>query len=185
MTSKISYLTPQAAELKEALLRNWHWAALCAVFLGVGLFPVIMERTDEAAGQGYAGSAEARSSAGRQLEPTPTRATAEERALSLIERHEAALANNPDGPDAPALLSAIGNVYFQRLNDYKRAAEAYETILMDYRDWPQIRTVFPQLRICYKQLDDWDGVEWVYQQMMDIFPEDSEEHLYARTQLGR
>ncbi len=171
--------------MKEALLGNWHWAALCAVFLAAGLFPAIIGGTDEAGGQGQATRAEADSSTGRQLEPTPIRATAEERALSLIERHEAALANNPDDLEAPALLSAMGNVYLQRLNDHERAAHAYERILLDYPDWPQIRTVFPQLQVCYKQLDDWDGVDWVYQQMMAIFPEDSEEHLYARTQLGR
>ncbi|MFP4191312.1 MAG: tetratricopeptide repeat protein [Candidatus Hydrogenedentota bacterium] len=185
MTSKTSHLTPETAELKEALRRNWHWAALCAVFLAVGLVPVITGGTDQAGDQGRAARAETGASAERQLEPTPTRATGEERALSLIERHEAALADNPDDLEAPALLSAMGNVYRQRLNDYESAARAYETILLDYPDWPQIRTVFPQLQVCYKQLDDWDGVDWVYQQMMEIFPEDSEEHLYARTQLGR
>ena len=184
MTSKTSHVKPEAAELKEALLRNWYWAALCAVFLAVGLFPVITGGTEGASGRGATARNEAGSPAGRQFEPTPNRATAEGRAMSLIERHEAALANNPDDLEAPALLSAMGNVYRQRLGDYESAARAYETILLDYPNWPQIRTVFPQLQVCYKQLDDWDGVDWVYQQMMDIFPEDSEEHLYARTQLG-
>ncbi len=185
METRTSHLTPEAADLKEALLRNWYWAALCAAFLAVGLFPVITGWTEEPSGLGATARNEAGSSAGRQFEPTPTRATAEGRALSLIERHEAALADNPDDLEAPALLSAMGNVYRQRLGDYESAARAYETILLDYPDWPQIRTVFPQLQVCYKQLDDWDGVDWVYEQMMEIFSGDSEEHLYARTQLGR
>ncbi len=142
--------------------------------------PMPVNSQDRATAQNAARAGSTPQAAARAPRMTPT-----EQAEALIQRHQNALEADPDDLKAPALLNAMGNLYRQRLSDYASAARCYELILTDYPDWPHLRVVFPQLVTCYQQLDDWPGVDWVYEQMLEAFPEESEEHLYARTQLGR
>lgn len=112
------------------------------------------------------------------------RATESERARALIEKHEAALQEHPRSPDAPGLLSAMGNLYRQKLRDYAKAAQCYERLLYDYPTWEGTRRAYIQLVACYEALGNEESLRTTYRRMMEAFPPESQEHLYAKTKLG-
>jgi hypothetical protein len=60
----------------------------------------------------------------------------------------------------------------------------YELILIDYPEWEMARKVYPQLATCYQRLNDTAGERGVYRRMMEKLPPDSQEYLYAQSQLG-
>lgn len=87
---------------------------------------------------------------------------------------------HPDSADAPSLLTAAGNLYYQKLLDYEKAAECYEEVLGTYPNWENIRNVYVQLASCYERMENWEKARRVYRRMMDAFPEDSQEYQYAK-----
>lgn len=96
----------------------------------------------------------------------------------------AAVEADPESPDAPGLLNAMGNLHMQRLMDYRSAAEAYQRLLLEYPQWEGNYHVFPQLEVCYEQLRDDEGLRWLWAQMMERFPPESDLHKYGAQQLG-
>jgi len=118
------------------------------------------------------------------LQPSPARPDEKEQTRRTITDYQEQLAANPKAPEAPSWLNAMGNLSRQKLLDYKEAARYYELLLVDYPDWEGSHRVYPQLALCYEKLGDAKAEEWVYKRMMARFPEDSQEYLYAKTQLG-
>ncbi|MBI2433311.1 MAG: hypothetical protein HYV26_10605, partial [Candidatus Hydrogenedentes bacterium] len=112
------------------------------------------------------------------------RPTAEDRTRAAIDSHQAAIDADPNSPDTPALLNAMGNLYRQKLRDYQSAAEAYQRIIIDYPTWDGAYGVYPQLEVCYEQLLDHEGLIWLYETMMKRFPAEAQEYKYAQQQLG-
>lgn len=115
--------------------------------------------------------------------PLPLRAAGAEDARRLIADYEAKLSENPQQPDAPALLFAAGNLYKQKLMDYAAAAEKYHLLLIEHPEWPQTKQVYPLLDVCYEQLGDREGKRWLYNLILEREPEDSQEFIYATQQL--
>lgn len=111
------------------------------------------------------------------------RKTPEEKTRDTIASHEARVQAEPDAPEAPALLCAMGNLYRQKLGDYEKAAEAYSLLLAKYPNWEGLQRVYLNLAICYEKLGRTDDENWVYEQMMEHFPEDSQEYLFAKSKL--
>lgn len=97
-----------------------------------------------------------------------------------IESYQNMIRENPHSPDVPSWLTASGNLCFQRLSDYEKAAQYYEEVLQNYPGWDNLRHVYIQLATCYERLEDWERARRVYKRMMEYFPEDSQEYVYAK-----
>lgn len=102
----------------------------------------------------------------------------------LIEHYRSQLEQNPQNPDTPAYLSAIGNLYKIKKMDCANAIPYYERVIIDYPDWEGIKSIYPELASCYEELNDYKGKIWIHEEMMKRFPEDSQEYLFAKTALG-
>lgn len=102
----------------------------------------------------------------------------------LIEYYQTQLQQNPQAPEVPAYLSAIGNLYKQRKMDCASAIPYYEKIIIDYPDWEGIRSIYPELAMCYDSVNDYRGKIWIHNEIMRRFPPDSQEYIYAKNALG-
>lgn len=101
----------------------------------------------------------------------------------VIEEHYARVQMDPDAPEAPALLLAMGNLH-RRLFNYEEAIWCYQQILVRYPDWDGKYMAYGQLATCYEEMGDHSNTLRVYMDIMREFPEESEEHQLARAQLG-
>ena len=108
----------------------------------------------------------------------------EDAIIAQIEAYRARVESEPDHPDKPAWLMAMGNLYFSRLTNYVEAARCYEEIVLRHSDWESARAAFPPLLQCYEALNDDMGILRTYQQIMAQYPEDTQEHQYAKDRLG-
>lgn len=107
----------------------------------------------------------------------------------LQKRNEASLAEyrarydgNPDDPEAPALLRAMGNLYRQTM-DYENAAWAYQQLISRFPDSPGARLAWAELVTCFERLKDTDNLTRTCLDMMKAFPEDSDEYRFAQAKL--
>lgn len=115
---------------------------------------------------------------------TPVSATPREQAATTVAGHRQRLEADPDSPEAAALLNAMGNLYRQKMGDYEHAAQCYEDLLHQYPDWEGNRNVYLNLVVTYRALEKEDYINWTYRRMMERYPEDSQEYLYAKSELG-
>ena len=118
------------------------------------------------------------------VRPTEPRATDQDVARQTIAEHQARLDANPKSDDAPALLSAMGNLYRQKLLDYEQAAGCFERLISDYPQWPSVRDAYLQLVVCYDRLGDLENRSSILRRIMSDFPPQSEEYLFASRELG-
>ena len=119
-----------------------------------------------------------------RLEALRTTRTPAEKARETIEQHEAKLAQNPSSEEAPALLCAIGNLRRQRLGEMDEAIECYERVIRDYPESSLVRSAYINLAHAYEERDETHNARSVYQRMMQAFPEDSQEYLYASAKVA-
>ena len=108
----------------------------------------------------------------------------EDQARAAIADYGQRVKDDPKAEETPGLRLAMANLTMVKLHDYKDAARQYELLLYDYPDWDGDRTSYIQLIACYEQLNDADNARSVYKKMMAKFPPGSQEHLYAKAQLG-
>ena len=120
----------------------------------------------------------------RTRRPPPERLTEKEKAVKIIEGHQAKFEEDPEGKDAPAYLLAMGTLCCQKLRDYERAAEYYQLLLLDYPDWEMVRPVYIQLATCYERAERPGDAERIFREMLKVFPEDTNEYEYANYRLG-
>jgi len=104
--------------------------------------------------------------------------------LALNEGYRERIALEPDDPDKPAWLLAMGTLYMTRFENYLEASRCYEEVILLHSDWEGARAAYPLLVECYEALGDHMGMIRVYEQMMEHFPDDTQEHLWAKDQLG-
>lgn len=117
-------------------------------------------------------------SASQQQPPDPR-----QEVIATIEEHRAQIEADPDAPETPALFLAMGNLH-RRLMNHDEAIWCYQQVLVRYPDWDGRPMAYGLLAACYEEIDDHSNVLRVYMDMMREFPEDSEEHQFARHQLG-
>lgn len=117
--------------------------------------------------------------AAREASATPVKSTD-----TIIAEHTAKLDQNPEPEDAAALLSALGNLYKQKKQDYAGAARYYEQVIEKYPDWPGIKGVYHQLMTCYSRMDDQASLRLLYRKMVEVFPPESNEYMFAKDALG-
>ena len=170
-------------ELLDGLRKNWYLIAALAV---IGVFVVVRLMADS-------GTAPAVDTAeAPQLPPAreslealeqATRPDEQARARRQIEEYQQTIEAEPEAENTPAYLMAMGNLYRQRLSDLESAATCYERIILEFPDAEEARLAFIQLEACYLTLEDTTGLRWVYTKMLEAFPEDSQEHQYAATNL--
>lgn len=171
-----------------ALKEVWYLVLLLAVIVVVLLYKAFGHtgETPSAARTApvVALSADELHAASAAAEENP-RPTEQDKARGLIADYQKRLREAPKGPDAPALLNAMANLSRQKLDDYRDAVHYYELLIADYPDWEGIARVYPQLATCYERSGDIHGMQDVYKRMMQKFPPESQEYLYAKSQLER
>lgn len=163
---------------------NWH---LLLVFVAVvAAIPIVAmrERTQEAAPETSTGDMALATGETMRIVPLEPRETSRDAAAAIIESHRRQLEANPKSDDAPALLVGMGNLYRQKLSDYEQAAACFERLLDEYPDSINIREAYLQLVICYERLGDEENRRRILRRMMNDFPPESEEYLYAAQELG-
>jgi len=172
--------------LKSALAEVWY---LVVVLVVIALVVVYKLATGgEAAPVGKtAGAAASRGVSAPDIpvaaKQTP-RMSEEEKARTMIAGYQKRLAEDARGKDVPALLLAMGNLYKQKLRDFKEAARNYELLINEYPEWENIVAVYPQLMSCYELLNDQESLRWLYREMMEKFPPESNEYKYAQVKLN-
>jgi|GEM_PF-508092 len=114
---------------------------------------------------------------------TPAPDPADE-ARRTIEQHRARIESEPDAPERPALLQAMGNLYRNKLLDFANAAWCYEQIIHNYPVWAGTSMVYGDLATCYENVGDQENATRIYMEMMRVLPETTQEYLYAKDKLG-
>jgi len=175
--------------LKGFVRDTWRWIFLLLVILGAAGYLYLREKTPPPASDRSQATVSqetvSEEAATVTEEPQQPRPTEQDQARQIIAEYQRRLDDDPKHEDAPALLNAMANLSRQKLGDYREAARYYELLLHDYPNWPNIAKVYPQLATCYERLGDMANLRWVYKQMMEKFPPDSQEYLYAKSELGR
>jgi len=170
--------------LAQTLRDNWYLFLALLIFVAAIGFRIVMPGDSELAEDQ---AAQRPPTAGQPLVLPPEPAPAVNREApvrTMIDDYRQRVESDPEHPDSAATLMAIGNLYRDRLMDYGQAAAYYEQTLNDYPDTEFRRDIYIQLADCYDRLGDFELRDAVYRDMLDFFPEDSEEHLFARAQLG-
>lgn len=175
-------------ELGAALRRNWYLVGFCLLCMVTGSVAAL--RSCSHAPASLAVSAKEASPSEHLLRraldspPPPARVSEQESARATIAKYREKVDANPNSAEIPALLSAMGNLYLQRLQDYDEAAQCYVRIVLDFPDWEGAYAIYPQLITCYERKGDQNNINWLCQLMMKRFPEDSQEYQFAKDQLG-
>ena len=114
--------------------------------------------------------------------PPPAPPTPAEEKLKAINEHRARFEADPEGPEADALLSAMGNLYKQ-LGDFNNAAWAYQQFLKRFPDNSGRTGVYMNLAACYDQLGEADKLRTLFVEMMKEFAPDTNQYKYAEARL--
>ena len=168
------------------LRKNWHLLLVFVVV--VAAIPVTAIRQDSGKSEPLAEMSEASLAMtpthARQIQPVEPRVSAQDKVRETIASHQRRLDADPTGEEAPALLNAMGNLYRQRLSDYAQAASCFELLIDSFPNTPNIREAYLQLVFCYERMGDEENRRRILRRMMNDFPPESEEYLYASQQLG-
>lgn len=169
--------------LLETVRHNWHLLLVFSVCVSaVALFAGrgANDAADEAISETGRGTPEVPSPA----MPTQKRLTPAEEAARVIAEHQAELRLDPQSDRAPALLLSIGNLYFQKLQEYDQAISSYERAIAEYPEWEGIQKAYVQLGSAYEKDGQSEKAKSVYEEMMRRFTPDSVAYDYAKKQLG-
>jgi len=110
--------------------------------------------------------------------------TKNERVQADVDSYEKELRTNRDSPDTAANLFRLANLYYSNLQNYDKASLYYEDLLQNFPKFRGAGTVYPNLVACYERLGNLALERHTYKRMLEYFPSDSQEHLFASTRLG-
>lgn len=173
-------------ELLDGLRKNWYLIAALAVIAAFVLVKLLINSGEGASTppDRNAGPKASGPSTQETLEALQkvTQPDEQAKAHTQIEDYQQKIEANPEDEETPAYLIAMGNLYRQKLGDYENAIRCYERIIINFPESEQRRQAFLQLEACYLKLEDRTGLKWLYDKMVEAFPEDSQEYQYAQEQ---
>jgi tetratricopeptide (TPR) repeat protein len=174
-------------QLAKGLRENWYLIAALVVFVALAAVKLVTgsdaDETQKAADNQTAGEKLPNASDTLQELQRAARPNPEEQARRQIEEYREKLAEEPESEDAPAYYMAMGNLQLQKFSDYEEAAKAYEQVILEFPEWEGVRKAYLQLEACYQKQEDRTGLKWLYEKMVEAFPEESNEYEYATKQL--
>lgn len=168
------------------LLRNWY--LLVALGLSISL-AVLIQRSFETSDTSQ--TTTKHSTANKEITPfveppEPTIAelrekraitlTKSEKALIDIDDEKAAITVETDPEKIAYHWLSIGNLYYSKVKDYEKAAEAYSKVVDRYPDTGSVERAFSGLTQCYRYLGDKERERLIYKEMVNFYPKDSEEY---------
>ncbi len=115
--------------------------------------------------------------------PQPRRMTPQEKTKAILQQYEEELQQDSASENTEAILIAAGNLYRQKLRDYKKAAHYYQRYIDEFPNGPNISLAYVQLSTCFQRLNDGMGANRLHLQMQKVFPKDSQEYQYAQQML--
>ena len=166
---------------------NWYLVAIIAVLLTAAVWGATR---DEAAAEGTLVRSTGETTAapgGHGPHQAQSKWTAPTRNAHLradIDNYERELAVNRNGSETPANLYRLANLYYSNLRNYERASLYYEDLLQSFPDYKGLNTVYPNLVVCYQRQGNLALERHTYKRMLDYYPADSQEHLFATVGLG-
>jgi len=169
--------------VKVFVQKNWYLVILLVVVVAFATYKITAPGPEGGAGPDLKNEKGAFPQLPRRIVVRNQNLNAREKAQQTIQKHKQELNADPQSERAPALLSAMGNLYAQTLGDDKEAIRCYEQVLLDYPNSPETRGVYVELASCYERIGDARGARQVYEDMMRTFPEGTEEHAFAQSKL--
>lgn len=103
--------------------------------------------------------------------------------LAKVRENEEALKTTTDPVRVAAYLNGIGNMYYQRLQDYEAAAGYFERVVAEHPGCAGIAQTYVQLAMCYERLGQPEKRTATLRRMLEAFPNDSQEYAYAYQEL--
>lgn len=117
--------------------------------------------------------------AAKEAAPAPT--PREER-LAYVEKYRCRLEEDPDNPETPVTLLALGIVYKQ-LQDFSNATWAFREVIDRYPTSNQNLSAWLELGTCYEFTGDQEKMISTYMEMSKVFPPDTDAHKFAQSKL--
>lgn len=172
----------------SSLKDNWYLVAIIGGLLVAAVWGATREEVVVASGMLHLSAGEITGDTGG-LGPRTSGSrwmafTKNERVQADVESYEKELRTNRESPDTAANLFRLANLYYSNLQDYEKASLYYEDLLQNFPKFIGAGTVFPNLVICYERLGNLALERHTYKRMLDYYPSDSQEHLFASTRLG-
>ena len=177
-------------DLKEGLKNNWYLFLLLVAVIGgaiyLGLGSGESTEIPRAANPPESMTQDAVASGEEPVRSSffKDEVTSKEIARSQIAEYEKKYLDDPRGEEASLYLRRTGNLYYSSLQDWDKAAEAYEELLLNYPDDPKNYEIYPNLAQCYENLNDRSNAISIYRKMLDVFPEGSQYRLLAMEKLN-
>lgn len=171
--------------VREAIRQNWHLLVAFIAVAVIGVIAAINQNAESPAAEAAKLAAEVRVMTPADMEsPFKPGGVKKQEALHSIQAYKEALAKDRRSEDAAMNFRRIGNLYYSQLGDWEQAMLFYEALITQFPDWEGLRTVYPNLAECYRKLGQLDMERQTYQRMLEYYPEDAQEYLFAQQQLG-
>ena len=176
----------EADTLARILRGNWHLISLMVLIVGAGVWMGV--KTDDA-GEASAVTMESEmatnlTSESLVVESRWSQSSKNQKDAAAIEQYEDEIKYNRGNEETPANLYRLANLYYSSARDFEKAALYYEALIQEYPAYTGIKTVYPNLVMCYERLGNDELRRTTLRRMMDYFGPDSQEYLFAKQELG-
>ncbi len=167
---------------------NWYLVAIVAALLAASLWGATRKEVVAADGTLVLASGEITAAPGGRGKSavqsrwvSPTR---DAKVRADIENYHKKLGVNRSSDETPANLFRLANLYYSNLQDYEKASLYYEDLIQSFPDYEGLTVVYPNLVVCYERLGKLALERSTYKRMLDYYPDDTQEYLYAGVRLG-